>query len=371
MAITKLTDCDGFFTGNFPDIKFRSTTQENILVVVRIVNVEIDQEILRETYSPDGDGFFYLRDLGKVIQNQPFSNVADVTVKTAYAGSANTIALQFSFQIAYCKLAMENNFKDYFASSFLSSLKGYKVIYPDSVEHLYCMSTVNRGRRNINVKFTIRNKTTGEKRTITTVSSLTIGAYSAGGYSFSVQGIESGYPGHELLDITITVDERTQHFIVDRENIPALNLIFKNSFGQLETLSFNGIIERENKYEFLTRFFNGKFKNQHIDLTRKHTIKTGVLPRNMALWMEELFISDQIRLFVNGQAANEITILEAKVLRNSSRSELPAFEFSYRLSQSNQNLFETEEGGNITISPLDPIFDEVRFFDEFFDDYFG
>jgi hypothetical protein len=125
-------------------------------------------------------------------------------------------------------------------------------------------------------------------------------------------------------------------FTVDRRPYPdKTTFVFRNCFGAQETFTCTGDMETERKWE---RTFASIDRRQHPvshELTRKHTVNTGYVSKEMTGVLEDLMNSDDVCI-ITPEGWEPVVILEESFKVSSRRDTLTAVEFKYRHKSNNQ-----------------------------------
>lgn len=169
----------------------------------------------------------------------------------------------------------------------------------------------------------------------------------------SLLGLSEG----RLLSYTIEAGERRQGFRVVYDEVPpAPSLLFVNSFGCEEFLHCVGTHKKESKYDRSSARFTGRLRNYRIKEERLFTANTGWLTSAMADWADELFRSDNVCLWVNGQRGREVVLSDSKSEITNEDDHMPAFEFSYTYAQRIHNVMQPSRADRIFDNTFDRTF---------------
>ncbi|MDR1098013.1 MAG: hypothetical protein LBL57_07775 [Tannerella sp.] len=125
-------------------------------------------------------------------------------------------------------------------------------------------------------------------------------------------------------------------FTIDRRPYPdKTTFVFRNCFGAQETFTCTGDTETERKWE---RTFASVDRRQHPvshELTRKHTVNTGYISKEMTGVLEDLMNSEDVCI-ITPDGWEPVVILEESFKVSSRRDALTAVEFKYRHRSNNQ-----------------------------------
>lgn len=160
-----------------------------------------------------------------------------------------------------------------------------------------------------------------------------------------------------VLDYTLTAGYRVQNFRVIVDDIPpAPSLLFINSFGCMEFLHCVGKHKKESKYERQSARILGRLRNYRITEDRQFTANTGWLNQAMADWADDLFRSDAVYLWVDGQRGRDVVISDSKSEITDEDGNMPAFEFTYTYAQRIHNVMQTGHAWRIFDNTFDHTF---------------
>lgn len=305
--------------------------------------------VLSERYTPDANGNIVLHDLGTLLAPFLISQlVSDVELIYTSEGTELTEPLT----VIYTSAMVEEDTDDFVASHFLTHLTE-KVTAVGRKEVLYffvdasvtpsCTAYYSDG-------------STITQAYPTTYSDLdTIAMLEVSPSNFVVSG-------KTLIAYTITAGQRSMSYTVRPFIETAPSLLFRNSFGCEETIYCAGTETLEPKYNYTAASIEGYFRNVGIEEVKTFTALTGVLTIAMSNWADDLFRSPAVQLFtVDSHGAivrgRQVTITEAKSVRSNESGFLPNFEFSYRYSQNNHNIFDKTVAGRIFDDTFDYSFE--------------
>lgn len=162
--------------------------------------------------------------------------------------------------------------------------------------------------------------------------------------------------GKQLLHYTVTLGERSMKYEIDYTPfLQATNFVYRNCFGVEDTFTCVGEATSEGKFERYYATFSGGYKNFKRKNLREYTVNTGLLTQAAAYAIDDMFSSEEIWLYDKLGAIKEIVILDQSVKRSSLPDEMPQYEFSYRLTQSNQR-YKTVTAGRIFDATFDRSF---------------
>lgn len=162
--------------------------------------------------------------------------------------------------------------------------------------------------------------------------------------------------GKQLLYYTVSIGERSMRYELDYTAfLQQTHFVYRNCFGVEDTFTCIGEAASEGKFERYYATFGGGYKNFKRKNLREYTADTGILSQAAAYALDDMFSSEEIWLYDEHGLIKEIVILDQKVIRSSLPDEIPRFEFTYRLTQSNQR-YKTALYGRIFDSTFDKTF---------------
>lgn len=162
--------------------------------------------------------------------------------------------------------------------------------------------------------------------------------------------------GKQLLYYTVIVGERSMKYEIDyTQFLQETHFVYRNCFGVEDTFTCVGEATSEGKFERYYATFDGGYKNFKRKNLREYTINTGLLTQAAAYAIDDMFSSEEIWIYDELGPIKEIVILDQSVKRSSLPDEMPRYEFSYRLTQSNQR-YKTATSGRIFDATFDRSF---------------
>lgn len=218
---------------------------------------------------------------------------------------------------------------------FLSTLTGDKDTLPSSREFLYAYG-IKKERYSVNA--TYRNNNTDEYEHVVIIGSeLAIDAIN----TLDVSPRKFSEDNKTLVKYTVICGVRRMTYYVDNlYNNPLLELIFTNNFGLPDTFSIKGVLQSDDGYNSQFGKVRGRYKKFKSELDREYVATTDVLSQDIARWLgDNLFTSLSVFELRDGLPQTSITITDQTVKRSSDDSELPSFEFKYKLEQRNHLLY--------------------------------
>lgn len=141
----------------------------------------------------------------------------------------------------------------------------------------------------------------------------------------------------QLLFYTVEEEGRTMRYEIARTPfLQQTHFVYRNAFGIEDTFTCVGEAGSKGVYERYYATLNGSYKNFKRKNLREYSADTGVLSQAQAYCVDDMFSSEEIWLYDESGLIKEVVILDQKVERSSLPDEMPRFEFTYRLTQSNQ-----------------------------------
>lgn len=314
-----------------------SSTDASVNVAITVDNIEV----LNENYTPDADGNVTLYDVGKLLA--PYL-IRSLVAPVLLTWTSEGVELSWPFTAVYTSAMIEETTDEFIAKHFFTHSTNKKTaigrkevlyFYVDDAQGITprCTAYYSDGSH-VSQNYPV---------TYTTVDTIVM---------LEVSPINFTLAGKTLISYTIEAAARSATFTVAPPQEYAPALIFRNSFGCEETIYCVGSQELEPKFDYTTANVAGAFQNIDIVETKAFKAYTGILTPAMSNWADDLFRSLSVYLFtLTGQGAivrgREVTITEAKAIRSNVADFLPNFEFTYRYSQNNHNIFDKTVAGRI------------------------
>lgn len=340
------------FTSSLGDIVINPGSEQLVTFSIRMGATVV---LPTETYSSDPDGVIYITGLGEVL-----SAWLRTDGPTAYLLKQQTTVTEFIFiyngslEKRHTIMRSDVDF-DMTAAAFCNT---------HFLSLMFSTKTTVAGRRELLAFYDARS----------TSMTATVNAYylSAGSIINNTSqraAIGSGAikyldvspaifhsEGKRLLYYTVSIGERTIRYELDYTAfLQQTHFVYRNCFGVEDTFTCIGEAASEGKFERYYATFSGGYKNFKRKNLREYTIDTGILSQAAAYALDDMFSSEEIWLYDEHGLIKEIVILDQKVVRSSLPDEMPRFEFTYRLTQSNQR-YKTALYGRIFDSTFDKTF---------------
>jgi len=289
------------------------------------------QEILSEPYTPDNDTNIYIIGLQKIIDGYlEESPVLDF--KFRFEWGSNEI--EYLSRIIKSSAELDTDARKFVSQRFLTVMKGGKTVYPRSLQYV---SVYSFEPQSVEVTATYRNLVTGGYESAsyaegnTTANQITVIDVSPDKYMKE---------GKILVKYTVICDVRQIAHLVDNLSpTPSIEILFKNNFGVPETFCPIGNLSSERIFKNEYATIKGDYIKTNNSLDIEYISNTGIIDQYTAEWLEsDLFSSYSTFLVKNKAIWKGITIIDQTVKRSSDKTEQPAYEFKYRLSQHNQEV---------------------------------
>ena len=313
------------------------------------ISIEVNSiEVLSERYVPDANGQVVLYDVGNLLQPYLVSSLRGlVDINYTSAGTTENVG----FLCFYTTAMIEESTELFLSTHFLTHAtekntavgrKEQLFFYVDEPTAVTCTAYYDDGSSVV-----IPGQTFDQYGTIAMIDASPIYFTAA---------------AKQLINYTITAGSRTARFtcVPPCEFAPAL--LYRNSFGVEETIYCVGTETLEPKYNYTTANIAGAYLNIDVEEVKSFHALTGVLTTAMANSADDLFRAPMVQLFTldaNSQIirGRQVTITDAKSLRSNDSNFLPNFEFEYRYSQNNHNIFDKTVAGRIFDDTFDYSFE--------------
>lgn len=287
--------------------------------------------VLQERYTPDADGRVYVMSINKVI-NKYISESGYGDFKFTFMSDGDTQELPL--RVIYSRVNITTTARIFTANKYMSLLSGTKSVLPQSLEYLWVYSptadsvSVSASFRNADGTYTTATVTPPETVVPDTMTRIDV---SPANYILS---------GSVLVKYTVTCGARSQVYEVDNVSLESpLEVMFKNNFGVAETFATMGNLQSESKAGNNFGYIRRQYVRYDGTVLVEYTANTGILTQQQAAWIPDLFMSNDVVSVVNRGLRHRLTITDWKAKRTSDAAELPSFEFKYRLSDANQEVF--------------------------------
>ena len=338
------------FSSMADDIVFR-TDAENGVLTLDLICSGTRINIIDDTMYPDLGGCITVGDVSSLVE--PYARqYLNVTLECSFEDESGSISIS-PVTVLYAKVDVGTTASWFTTNHFLTVLNGEKLTAVGREERLFAY-----GSSSVSVSadvetgagaFEVRTAQLNAASTSDSISQFDVSPSNI----VSLLALTSG----RLLGYTVTSGNRTQQFrVVEDHVLPAPSLLFVNSFGCMEFLHCVGTHKKESKYERKSTRVRGRLKNYRVNEDRQFTANTGWLNEGMADWADELFRSDEIYLWVNGQRGREVIVSESKSEITNEDDNMPAFEFTYTYAQRIHNVMQPSHAGRIFDNTFDHTF---------------
>lgn len=236
------------------------------------------------------------------------------------------LVLDGTFEVIRCDIGVDDcaSAQQFESTHFLTSLCGVKRTNKNRSEFLSFCGKTQSG--NVVVKFAgLYADQSGAESVIRKETSIQVPAYMAKTIDVSPSIYQE--PGKTLCEYTISVEGRSQTFIVTPTPGFDKEFVFVNPFGVKESVGFIGGETSEGKRERQYGLMNGDYVPIYHHTVTEYTCFSGVLKKYEADWIQSLIESPEI---IESRYGRRISILEDKLIRSSKLNELPQLEMKYR-----------------------------------------
>ncbi len=344
------------FSSDIEDIVFGSTS-ENGTLVLDIYHGRSGGSsgtrvnVLEEILYPTIDGHIEVTDLGMLLE--PYAKqYLVIHLECSFTDDAGTVSVS-PVEVHYSAADVGMSASDFLQNNFLTILTGEKITALGREERVYAA-----GVTTVAITAFVR-LVSGQFQTLTSDMNAAITTAGISQFDVSPQTIKTliALVSGKLLSYTVTAGARTQQFVVTEDDVPpAPSLIFTNSFGCQEFLHCVGTHKKDSKYERSTARIRARLRNYHITESREFTANTGWLNESMADWADELFRSEEVFLWVDGQIGREVVLNDSKSEISNEDDHMPAFEFKYVYAQRLHNVMQPTHAGRIFDNTFDQTF---------------
>lgn len=344
------------FSSDIEDIVFGTTDENGVLVLsVGLPSGGNTVNLLEETMYPSIDGSIVISDISSLVEPYARERLM-IVMRCSFTDGAGTCNIQDVF-IYYSMADVGTSFSDFNSNHFLTILNGEKLTAMGREERLYAYSsspaTVIADVQLANGQF---NTLSAQMNAVNTMTGNVMGLSQ---YDVSPSRIADllALTGARLLGYTIEVDSRRQNFrCVEDQVPPAPSLVFVNSFGCEEFIHCVGKHKKDSKYERKSARIKSRLKNYRVTEDRQFTANTGWLNEAMADWADDLFRSEEVFLWVDGQRGREVVVSDSKSEITNEDDNMPAFEFTYTYAQRIHNVMQSGRVGRIFDNTFDRTF---------------
>ena len=340
------------FTSSMGDIVISPDTDQPITFSIKMGDIVV---LPTETYHRNTDGVVYISDIGKILSNWlrnegPIAYLLKQHISVAEFTFIYNGTQQSKHTVMRCDVDFDMTAAAFCNTHFLTLMFSTKITAVDRREILafYAKEELST-TATVNAAYLSAGKITSGSFQCPAIGS---GAVKYLDVSPSV--FKSG--DKKLLYYTVTLGKRNMRYELDYTTfLQQTHFVYRNCFGVEDTFSCTGEATSEGKFERYYATFSGGYKNYKRKNLREYTVDTGLLTQAAAYAVDDMFSSEEIWIYDELGPIKEIVILDQKVQRSSLPEELPRFEFSYRLTQSNQR-YKTALYGRIFDATFDRSF---------------
>ena len=304
--------------------------------------------ILSERYIPNGSNEVVIKELSSLITTYMRDSLnSDFEIGiTVFDADGNEVwgELTHNFTVLFSQVEVDMLAKDFISNYFLTKLMGAKVTTMGQKEYLHYV-TIDEDFKAVDDSYYVTVHISADyvnsnlKKVSQTFDwNIHLNAVELQTVTIDVSPIKFSKENLTLVRYKVSVGSRTQTFIVNEYVDTEPNIVFKNSFGVLETLYFTGTKETDPDMQRSTTYINGKYRNYLIDENRILKANTGIIPETMACLADELARSTETYLIENDEIGRPITITESELKRNNDLDSLFSFQVTYRMANRNQNV---------------------------------
>lgn len=339
------------FTSSLGDIVVSPDSNQPITFSIKMGDIVV---LPTETYYRNTDGVIYITGLGEVLSNWlrnegPLAYLLKQQINVADFTFIYNKTQETKHTVMRCDVDFDMTAAAFCKTHFLNLM--------------FSAKKTAVGRREI-LAFYAKE----ELSTTATVNTVYLSSGIIASNSFQCPAIGSGTVKYldvspsifkvagKLLYYTVSIGERTMRYELDYTPfLQQTHFVYRNCFGVEDTFSCTGEATSEGKFERYYATFSGGYKNFKRKNLREYTVDTGLLTQAAAYAIDDMFSSEEIWIYDEYGPIKEIVILDQKVKRSSLPDEMPRFEFSYRLTQSNQR-YKTAMYGRIFDATFDRSF---------------
>ena len=337
------------FSSVVDDIVFSTNAENGVLVLDLICNGN-RVNLLEETMYPSIDSSITICDISSLVE--PYAReYLQVQLECSFTDTAGSASIS-PVTILYSMADVDTTASDFTQNHFLSILNGEKLTALGRAERIHAY-----GADTVTVQADVR-LSTGQFSTLS--AELHAMDHDGSVYHFDVSPDNVAALlalNGTLLSYTIEVGSRHQDFRVVEDLVPpAPSLLFINSFGFEELLHCVGTHKKDSKYDRKQARIKGRLKNYRITEERQFGANTGWLNEAMADWADDLFRSESVFLWVNGNPGREVVLSDSKSEITNEDGNMPAFEFTYTYAQRIHNVMQSGRVGRIFDNTFDRTF---------------
>lgn len=274
------------------------------------------QEVLF-TLTPDADGNVTIDEFDGLLRDLADHVPQRCTIEWNEEAS-------ISFLLLPCSICLTNKAAVVCKNSFLTLQTGEKHTYLGAQEYI-CFFDNSESRPFFALSLLWVNKRCGKTKSQFFLETAGLSVTDKGnGYfvlAFSTSQFEPPSEGYILHTITATAGkERTQVFrVMPAIDADPVTLVFRNCFGQMESLHFFGITTEELKPTRSSASFQGTTRNYLVESVPEYTSITGTLRDGDIAPFEDLCSSTLV--FLSAADGDEVCITDNELSISNNRYE--------------------------------------------------
>ena len=274
------------------------------------------QEVLF-TLTPDADGNVTIDEFDGLLRDLADHVPQRCTIEWNEEAS-------ISFLLLPCSICLSNKAAVVCKNSFLTLQTGEKHTYLGAQEYI-CFFDNSESRPFFALSLLWVNKRSGKTKSQFFLETAGLSVTDKGnGYfvlAFSTSQFEPPSEGYILHTITATAGkERTQVFrVMPAIDADPVTLVYRNCFGQMESLHFFGITTEELKPTRSSASFQGTTRNYLVESVPEYTSITGTLRGGDIAPFEDLCSSTQV--FLSAADGDEVCITDNELSISNNRYE--------------------------------------------------
>ena len=346
------------FSSTMNEVVFSSTCDHAVVTVV-LEYASAADTVFGETLYPDADGLISLTSLAEMLE--PYLRARlnvrmTATISEYEAADSATPSATLSTTPCTVLFAMVDVGEDaatFTNSHFLTTLNGNKMTAAGLEERVYAY---NAATVTLTAAYLQADGSLVYLETTVNPAGVTDDIYA---FFVGPDIVTALFPNAvgELIQYTVTAGLRQQRFdMVSRPMAPAPSLAFINSFGCIEFLHCFGTHKKDSNYTRSSARIRGRLRNYKIVEERVFHAETGWLNTAMADWADELFRSQEVYLWLDGEPGRQVVVSESKSTVTNEDDDMPSFEFSYVYAQRIHNVMQRTHAGRIFDNTFDHTF---------------
>lgn len=295
--------------------------------------------IFANTYTPNANGYVYIYDLHKLLDEAIDQAHASFTFKVGQTSKDVTVIR--------CNTLVDIPASDFINKYFLSPLMATR---RTSRYRKECLSLIADTSTSIDAFVTYYKN--GSLNTITKHLDDVTGFATIDASPSRFFNEQEG----QLVSYRITAGPRSQDFDVVTYNPDAVSVIYRNSFHVFDTFHFNGLIATEFEHTRSNAVVGGQLVNYDIKQTKLFKANTGVIPFGMEVLPYEVCRSMELYLLEDDSFGDEIVITDAEIKSDNAPDTINDFTITYRRANSFTTKIKTPKAVKLFDSTFDGTF---------------